>query len=507
MSAAAKVGLFAIVILVILGMFILRIEDLEFGGGDTKQLDIIFDTVAGLDEKAPVRVAGVRVGEVESIQLQSDGRARVRLEIDEDVDLRQGASAQISALGLLGEKYVELFPGDQRAASIETPGTTPVIRGASVPTIDQVTSQVSEIAKDVKAITTSLRASLGGPEGEQRMEEIVENVRLVTAKVRMLLEVNEGNVNATAENLRVLTADLRTEIPRIAQSIDRVLVSIGGTVGENREDVRVLVGNLRTLSSDLRTTADNLNDITGGVRRGEGTIGKLFQSDEAHDRLTGALTSVESGVTELKNTLGRVGRIQMDLGLQSQYYVGLTQDPLREFEGNSRSGIHLKLNPNPERNRFYNIELNDDPQGKRNDKITTVTVIDQAGNETTTTTRQTKYERDFLVSAQAGWQLDELALRVGLFDSTGGVGADYDYNDRIRVTGEAFDFGKRRDDQPHVRVLGRYEFRREKPTTPALFLTTGIDNPLNDTAFTFGGGIRWRDDDLKYLLGSVPLGN
>ena len=507
MSSAAKVGLFMFLILVILGFFILRIEDLSIGGSDGKKIDVIFDTVAGLNEKSPVRVAGVRVGQVESIKLQSDGRARVTLEVNEDIQLRRGANAQIASLGLLGEKYVELFLGDSRQASIEVPGTTPTIAGTSSATIDQVTNQVSTIADDVKAITTSLRASLGGPEGERRMEEIVENIRDVTARVRLLLEVNEGNVNASAENIRAITADLRVEIPKIAASIDRVLGTVGGTVGENREDVRALVQNLKNLSGDLKVTADNLNDITGKVRSGEGTVGKLFYSDEAHDRLTGALTSVESGVNELKNTLGRVSRIQLDLGIGANYYVGRDADPDTEFGGNSRSGVQLVLNPNPEKNRFYNIEMMDDPAGKRNDKITTVTTIDPNGVASTTTTKETKYERDFVISAQAGWQLDELALRVGLFDSTGGLGADYDVNDRLRVTGEAFDFGGRRDDQPHLRLQGRWELRRERPNFPAIFVTSGIDNPLNDTAFTFGGSIRWRDDDLKYLLGSVPLGN
>lgn len=506
MSSAAKVGGFIILVLLILGFFILRIEDISFGGGDGKRIDVVFDTVAGLDEKSPVRVAGVRVGQVDSITLQPDGRARVTLEVNEDIQLRQGATAQISSLGLLGEKYVELFPGDPRLATIEIPGKTPTISGTSNATIDQVTNQVSTIAEDVKAITASLRASMGGPEGTQRMEEIVENVRQVTSKVRLLLEVNEGNVNASAENIRAITAELRIEIPKIAASIDRVLGSVGGTVGENREDVRALVQNLKTLSGDLRTTADNLNDITGQVKSGEGTMGKLFYSDEAHDRLTGALSSVESGVTELKNTLGRANKIQLDLGIAGSYYVGLNQDPNTEFEGSSRSGVQLKLNPDPEKNRFFNIEMMDDPAGKRSDKITTLTTITN-GVESTTTTRQTKYERSFLVSAQAGWQLDDLALRIGLFDSTGGVGADYDLSERLRVTGEAFDFGNRRDNQPHLRVQGRWELRKEKPNFPAVFVTTGLDNPLNDTAFTFGGGIRWRDDDLKYLIGSVPLGN
>ena len=77
---------------------------------------------------------------------------------------------------------------------------------------------------------------------------------------------------------------------------------------------------------------------------------------------------------------------------------------------------------------------------------------------------------------------------------------------RITATAEAFDFSKRYDNQPHLRLYGEYVFRAEKAHTPALFVRSGIDNPLNDTAFTFGGGIRWRDDDLKYLLGSIPIG-
>jgi len=128
------------------------------------------------------------------------------------------------------------------------------------------------------------------------------------------------------------------------------------------------------------------------------------------------------------------------------------------------------------------------------------------GASSTVVTHHIKYERDFLISAQAGWQLSQFAVRLGLIDTTGGVGVDYSPNRRIRLTGEAFDFGKKRDEKAHLRMQGEYIVRRETQRTPALFVTAGVDNPLNDTAFTFGGGIRWRDDDLKYLLSSLPIG-
>src|SRR5258708_36796602 len=121
------------------------------------------------------------------------------------------------------------------------------------------------------------------------------------------------------------------------------------------------------------------------------------------------------------------------------------------------------------------------------------------------TTRETRFDRTFLVSAQAGWRLNPFSIRIGLFDNSGGAGADYAYNDRWQVTSELFDFSNKRDPNPHLRMYGEYTFRREKKNTPLVFIRSGVDNVFNHAAFTLGGGIRSPDGDLKYRLASVPL--
>ncbi|HVS30168.1 MAG TPA: MlaD family protein [Thermoanaerobaculia bacterium] len=511
MSSAAKLGVLMLVILAIVGYFVLKIEDIDVGRGKgTRKVTVAFDDVAGLDVKSAVRVAGVRKGKVSDVRVES-GKAVVTLDVDDDVQIHRNATARVANLGLLGEKYVELDPGTPGAGvvtgeSIRLPGSQPA-------SIDDVTTQVSEIANDIKAITESLKTVMASPQGQQSLEDIVENVRDITAQMRQLVAANRNNVDATMANVRDITASLRVEIPKLAASLDRAAGSVGGTVGENREDVRRLVDNLRTLSADLRVTTENLNAITGQVKSGEGTVGKLLYSEEAHQRLTTALGSVESGVNELRTTLGRANQIGLDIGIKADYYAGRSNDAdedgdeAGDFGGNSRTAVGLRLVPNPEKNRFYNVELSDDPRGKRRDKVTVENITDSlTGGTRTITTRTTKFDRDFLVSAQVGWVLDDLALRIGLFDSAGGVGADYSLSDRLRVSGEVFDFGQKRDDNPHIRVFGEYTFRRESEKLPRVFFTSGVDNALNDTAITFGGGIRWRDDDLKYLLGSIPLG-
>ena len=510
MSSAAKVGAFMLVVLAILGFFILKIEDIQIGKSrTTRKVTAIFDSAAGLDKKSVVRVAGVRAGKVDDIRLRPDGKAEVTLDIDPDVQLHGNSSAHVASLGLLGEKYIELDPGTQTLPLLPADQKV-VLRGTQPASIDQVTSQVSAIADDVKAITASMRTVMTGPTGQQRLEEIVENMRQISGQMRALIEDNRHNVNATMADARAITASLRLEIPKLASTIDRVANQLGGTVGDNRQDLRGIVENMKVLSADLRTTSDNLNSITGQVRSGQGSIGKLFYSDEAHDRLTSALGSVESGVTELKNTLARANRIGLDVGVNGDYYASLhgrgNTNPDQTIGGSARSAVWLRLTPNPERNRFYNIELADTPQGRRQDRIIEETVTNPAsGAANTTITHETKFTRDFVVSAQAGWNLQPFAVRIGLIDSTGGGGLDYHWNDRIRVTGEAFDFGKRVDNRPHIRAFAEYVARREKPRTPSIFVRSGIDNVLNKTSFTFGGGVRWRDDDLKYLIGSVPI--
>ena len=170
MSSATKVGIFMVAILGVLGFFTLKIEDISLRHGPTKIVKAIFDWVAGLDEKSTVRVAGVRKGKVTDVQLTPDGKAMVTMQIDGDVELHQGATARIADLGLLGEKFVELDTGRPGTPIIAEKNGETVLSGSQNPNISSVTSQVADIATDVKAITASLRGAIGGPTGEKRLD-------------------------------------------------------------------------------------------------------------------------------------------------------------------------------------------------------------------------------------------------------------------------------------------------------------------------------------------------
>jgi len=91
MSQTIKVGIFATICLIILAVLIWKIEDINPFHTNGKRVDAIFDTVAGLDDKAAVRVAGVKIGRVDGISLEGGERARVSMVLEKPIRLTQGS--------------------------------------------------------------------------------------------------------------------------------------------------------------------------------------------------------------------------------------------------------------------------------------------------------------------------------------------------------------------------------------------------------------------------------
>lgn len=479
MNTAAKVGGFFLIALVLAGILIWRIEDLRLGRGPAKKISVEFKDVAGLDAKSTVRLAGVRVGKVSKIRLTPDGKAIVDMDLDRDVDLRQGATASIANLGLLGEKYVELVPGPVGASTLPE-GTT--LKGDLPVSFDQITRLARDIEVDVKDITRNLSQSLGGPQGEERLRTIVENIRIISEDLRVMVAANRGNVDATLANVRDFTQGMTELVDRV----DKLIVA-------NQSNVTAGIANIKDVTQKLETTADNVNQITGKIKEGEGTVGKLVQSDETHKNLNDALVAVKEGVAGLNKALGSIGKTKIDLGIRSEYLSRFSK---------GKSYFTLDIDP-PDTSRFYRVELSSQPFGRRiNDTLVTRTTFPD-GHTEVTTVDTTEYKDDYAISALFGYRWKDLTLRAGVIESKGGAGLDYALlKNRLRFSADLWDFSHP-DFAAHGKLTSRYYF------SPSVFVTGGWDDFLNrsrgsDSLF-FGAGLRWSDDDIKYLLGSLPI--
>ena len=105
------VGLFVLLGLAALGYLSLQVGGIEWNVGEKIQLIATFDDVGGLSSRAPIRVAGVKIGQVSGIDLDEDLRATVSIEVDADVGLSIDSSAAIRTSGLLGDQFIAVELG------------------------------------------------------------------------------------------------------------------------------------------------------------------------------------------------------------------------------------------------------------------------------------------------------------------------------------------------------------------------------------------------------------
>jgi hypothetical protein len=121
--------------------------------------------------------------------------------------------------------------------------------------------------------------------------------------------------------------------------------------------------------------------------------------------------------------------------------------------------------------------------------------------------RTIQYRGGLKFNLQLAKAFNDVALRVGVFENSGGVAVDYDLpfkNDKFRwVTSlEAYDFygdDRLNDQRPHLKWLNRvFMFN-------SMYMAFGADDFIskhNANAF-FGFGLRFADDEMKYLLSKV----
>jgi phospholipid/cholesterol/gamma-HCH transport system substrate-binding protein len=402
------------------------------------------------------------------------------------VKLTQGTTASIASLSLLGEKYVEIVPGPADAP--ELPPNT-VLEGTTPITFDQAMAKVNAIADSIGEVTGSIS---GKGNENSPIGRLIANLEATSADIRALVAANKDQVGATVGNFEHFSAVLAEQLPKLTQQIQDVLAQVHDVVGENRENLKDSMANIKSATDRIQVSIDNINEISGKIARGEGTIGKLVQSDEAHTQLMSALGSIDTGVKSLGDTLGRAQKIQLHLGFEGGYLAR---------QRDSRSLFSLDFHPNADSPHNYLVELVSDPRGREQSKTEVVTVTNPDGSQAVTTTQKVTTDQSYAISAEYGFHWGPAQLRAGLIESTGGVGIDYSmFDERLKLSFDAFQFNRANDLRAHVRLTGRY-FLNDN-----VYLMGGYDDFLERKrdSVVFGAGVRWSDDDLKYLLGSLP---
>jgi phospholipid/cholesterol/gamma-HCH transport system substrate-binding protein len=483
-STELKVGIFAIMVIIILSFMTFKVGSLPFLWEKGYRLYAEFEDISGLDEKSRIKIAGVESGIVDRIRLEK-GKAKLALLINPDIKIYRNAKAYLRMSGLLGDKYIALDTGTSDEPLLESGDI--IMETVPAANIDRLANQLTSAASNISSLTKNIDGIFGETERDG-IKESISNLRIATNNIREISTENKEPLNRIVAQLEEFTSVLSSKGPGLMDDLDEMAKNIGekgpgliDDLSEAANGINEVIGeNRKSLKEGMESFASasrSVGNITGSIERGEGTVGKLVQDKKLYD-------SVSKVVEEAGKGLDVVGRLRTFMDFNTEYNTDEA-----EWKG------HFNLTLMPEKDKYYIIGIVSDPRGSVETTDTTI-------NGVTTTEEEVKSRIEF--TAQFAKRFKDFALRIGLMENTFGFGADYFfYSDKGRLKFDMWDFGADEVDaeRSHARIGIDYSVFKY------VFVSGGIDNLLNSNrrGIYLGGGIKFEDEDFKYLFGSPGI--
>lgn len=446
MNQNFKAGLFVLASLILLVYITVRISQTSLLPGATYSLFLEVDTALGLSVNTPVQIAGVDIGTVQKISLSPEtGRARLELAIKKDVVISESAVGVIKTTGILGDAIVEVR---QKMPVVSALKAGDKFRESeTVGDLSTVTDKVSDIADDVKAITSQLKKLVAGDDSP--VDKTIKNIEKISTSLANVSTLNEKNLNAIIANVKTLSENLNKLVDNNSPQVTRTLY--------------------------------NIDSITNKINKGEGTVGKLINDDETVNRINESLEN-------LNDFLGTANKLRVDFGLHSEYLGGTS-----EF----KNYVSLYLRPRPD--KYFLFEVTSDPSPSFTTQVEETTLESGGTSSTFTATKRVQSRDAFRFSAQLAKRFKDFTIRGGLIESTGGIGLDYDKGP-MGLKFSAFDFKSDEGQRPHLKTMATANI------TDNFYLLAGLDDFLNeqqDLDWFMGIGLTFTDEDIKSIVGLI----
>lgn len=273
------VGAASIAVLVLMLVAALRAQDLPLiGGGDTYYAS--FDEAGGLKVKDEVRIAGVRVGQVTSMELDGNS-VKVGFKIKTDADLGDATRADIKVKTILGSMFLSLTPD----------GTGEIAEGTTIPTerttspydVVEAFSGLAETSADIDtdqlagALTTladltrntpeEFRSALAGVSALSKViasrDDQINSLLKNLDRVSTVLDSRDEDIvalMADADSLFKALLQRKAQIHRLLESTTTLSKTLTGLIRESRADLKPALDQLDSVLQVIKKNENNLED-------------------------------------------------------------------------------------------------------------------------------------------------------------------------------------------------------------------------------------------------------
>jgi phospholipid/cholesterol/gamma-HCH transport system substrate-binding protein len=345
--AQLRVGIMGLAALTILGVMIFLLT------GNTKLFsknDVIhtyMDDSAALAKGSPVRLNGILIGKVASVELSGETAPQRIIRINLEVERKMlplipvDSIAAISAENVLGTKYINIKKG--RSPVAVQPGGE--IKSLDTREFDEVVQQGYSLLTSLQGIVKRVDTIVGlvevgqGSIGKLLVDETLYNKILAVVsegqKITTALSTDKGTIGKLIYD-DTLYKDVRGSLSRV----DGLLADLQqgkGTAGKFLKD--------DALYSDTRQAVLELKKLIEELNAGKGTAGKLLKSEDLHNQLKASMARVDLLLDKINAGQGTIGQLMVNPQLYDSVN-GVTREMnglLKDFRANPKKFLHVKL--------------------------------------------------------------------------------------------------------------------------------------------------------------------
>ncbi|MBI5267252.1 MAG: MCE family protein [candidate division Zixibacteria bacterium] len=278
-----RVGIVVLICLILLGTSIYWLQGYKLER-NSQIVKVRFDDAGALAVGDQVTVSGILKGKVQKLELADNG-VTVELRIWKEVVLKKDATFTIKNMGVMGERFVAVWPG--RDTALLDKGL--LIEGRYDTGLPDVMGLLGEMITQLRDMVNSLKRTVASDSSLAKFNATISNFEAVSASLQRSVVRNESKFTQTAENF--LTASRRfneliqrnaslvdTSATRLDRSMDRIerftcqldTMSVSARkfakMLEQEDGTLPLLMQDRRLYDDLRRTASSLDELVKDIR-------------------------------------------------------------------------------------------------------------------------------------------------------------------------------------------------------------------------------------------------
>jgi len=301
-TTEAKVGAFVLGCFSILAFTIIHLVHAQLGGHSVPYRTYL-RYAGGIEPGAQVLFGGINVGAITAVRPWTSDPTKIEiiLNVKENTPLNEKSVAKLGIVSVMSGAALSITTGSNDARRLP-PGS--IIASQEAASLDAITDKMAVVADNANALITEVRGDLGGISGDART--LLANLNRVAGKAnQQKIQAVLDNVNGMIETDRPKIDHLTDELNALSQHADETVQNVNGTVTDLREPIRNDLANLQStllqakqLLADmqvivrandykiddtiehLRSTAENLDELTDSVKQRPWSLIRIKQPDD-----------------------------------------------------------------------------------------------------------------------------------------------------------------------------------------------------------------------------------